>query len=192
MKIEYEATFLDIDRKVFTEKLKQIGAKLGRAEYLQRRVILELPEGMRKNSIWIRVRDEGDKITLTLKSVDGTTIAGQKEICVNVSDFNDTVALFESIGCRKKAYQESKRELWNIGSVEVALDTWPFLDTYVEIEGPDEQSVKDLAQELGLKYEQAIFDTVNAVYKRKYGKILEDLDKNILMNFTFDIQNPFL
>lgn len=107
MQTEYEATFLDIDRAELTKKLRALGAVLERPEYMQRRVTLELPEGKRELHTWLRVRDEGDKITLTLKSVDGKTIAGQKEILTTVGDFENTVSLLEAIGCERKSYQES-------------------------------------------------------------------------------------
>ena len=174
------------------EKLKQIEATLERPEYMQRRVTFELPQEKRDKNTWLRVRDEGDKITLTLKSVDGKTITGQKEILIVVGDFNSTVVLLESIGCEKKSYQESKRELWKLGDVEIAIDTWPFLETYVEVEGPSDEAVRDFSAKLGLDYQKAIFDTVNAVYKGKYGKSIDELDKAILKNFTFEIENPFL
>ncbi|OGG51351.1 hypothetical protein A2704_03765 [Candidatus Kaiserbacteria bacterium RIFCSPHIGHO2_01_FULL_54_36b] len=193
MTTEYEATFVNIKREAFVEALKSAGATLTRPEAMQRRVTLELPVEKRDANTWLRVRDEGDAITtLTLKSVDGKTITGQKEILVKVDDFDGTVALLESIGCEKKSFQESKRELWKLGDVDITIDTWPFLDPYVEVEGPSEAAVKDAAGKLGLNYDEAIFDTVNEIYKRKYGKTLDELDKEVLKNFAFTIPNPFL
>jgi adenylate cyclase class 2 len=191
MKTEYEATFLGIERSNFVNTLQKAGATLERPEYLQRRVTLELPKEKRDGHTWLRVRDEGDRITLTLKSVTGGTISDQKEDLIVVSDFNGTVALLESIGCEKKSYQESKRELWKLGEVEITIDTWPFLEPFVEIEGKSEETVKSAAQKIGLDYGKAIFDTVNEIYKRKYGKTLDELDGKILKNFTFEIKNPF-
>lgn len=192
MKTEYEATFLGIQKDELIAKLKSLGATLERPEYMQRRVTLELPEGKRVPGTWLRVRDEGDKVTLTLKSVDGKSIDGQKEILVAVSDLAGTVALLESIGCERKSYQESKRELWRLGDVEIFIDTWPFLEPYVEVEGPSEDTVKDAAARLGFDYEAAIFDTVNGIYKQKYGKTLDELDSDVLKSFTFEIRNPFI
>lgn len=191
MKIEYEATFINIKKEALVEKLKSVGAILERPEYMQRRVTFELPEEKRDPNTWLRVRDEGDKVTLTLKSVDGKTITGQKEILVEVNDLGDTVALIESIGCEKKSYQESKREQWQFGDIEVVIDTWPFLDPYVELEGGSEEAVKTAAEQLGFNYGDAIFDTVNGIYKQKYGKTLDELDSNVKRSFTFDIPNPF-
>lgn len=192
MKTEYEATFLNIDKADFVNKLKENGAELVRLEYLQKRITLELPKEKQDKNTWLRVRDEGGKITMTLKSVDGKTITGQKEILVEVGSFEDTVLLLEAIGCERKSYQESKREFWKLSGVEIAIDTWPFLDTYVEIEGLSEELVQKVARILGFDYNKAIFDTVNGIYKRKYGKTLDELDKKVLSNFTFEIDNPFL
>lgn len=193
MKTEYEATFLNINKEELIKKLRTLGATLKRSEYLQRRVTLELPREKRDLNIWLRVRDEGnDKITLTLKSVDGKSITGQKEILVEVNDFGDTVALLESIGCDRKSYQESRRELWLLGDIEVAIDTWPFLEPYIELEGSSEEAVKSSAKQLSLDYSEAIFDTVNGIYKQKYGKSLDELDKDTLKDFNFRIKNPFI
>lgn len=193
MKIEYEATFLNINREHLIERLKTLGSNLEHPELMQRRVTLKLPKEKQDPNTWLRVRDEGNnKLTLTLKSVDGETITGQKELFVEVNDFSDTVALLEAIGCERKSYQESKRELWKLADVEVAIDTWPFLETYVELEGSSEEAVKNTAKQLGFDYAEAVFDTVNNIYKQKYGKTLDELDKEILKDFTFDIKNPFI
>ena len=134
---EFEAKYLNIDKEAMRVKLKNIDATLVRPTFLQKRVVLGLPSGHEIKGGRFRVRDEGDKITLSLKVVDkaGINIDSQKEISFAVSDFDKTVLLLTSIGCQKKAYQENKRELWKLGQVEVTIDEWPFLDPYVEIEG---------------------------------------------------------
>jgi adenylate cyclase class 2 len=192
MKTEYEATFVGVDMAELRRTLTACGGKLARPEYLQRRTTFELPNREGDRDTWLRVRDEGDKVTLTLKSVDGKTISGQKEILVEVNNFDGTVELLTSIGCRHKASQESKRELWKLEETEIAIDTWPFLDPYIEVEGPSEERVKQVSEQLGLNYVDARFDTVNGIYKEKYGKVLEDLPPEILRAFTFDMPNPFI
>ncbi len=191
MKTEYEATFINIDRVSITTKLKTIGANNARPEFLQRRVTLNLPKEKRNENTWLRVRDEGDKVTVTLKTVEGKTISGQKEILITVDDINQSVLLLEAIGCEKKSYQESKRELWRLEDVEITIDTWPFLEPFVEIEAPSESAVKEVVAKLGLNYGDAIFDTVDAIYKKKYGKTIDDLGKEVSKKFTFAIKNPF-
>lgn len=61
MNNEIEAQFLDIDKDKVQIKLKEIGAKLEKPETLMKRVVFYTGEHS-----FARVRDEGDKIVLTL------------------------------------------------------------------------------------------------------------------------------
>ena len=79
MDIEYEATFQNIDKKRVRQILKESGAKLSKKEFLQRRVVFNLHKGHEIKGGWLRVRDETDKITMSLKIVDGNKIHNQKE-----------------------------------------------------------------------------------------------------------------
>lgn len=125
MNIEYEATFLNIDKDVIRKKLKETGAKLIKPEFLQKRVVFNLP-GKSGTGSWLRVRDEGDKITMSFKLVDGSEIENQKEINLVIDDFEKGVEFLETIGCEKKAYQETKREIWGLDNAEICIDEWPF------------------------------------------------------------------
>lgn len=190
MEIEYEATFLDIDKDEVRRRLEKAGAQLIRPEYLQRRIPFHLPAEKRSKDAWVRVRDEGDKITLSLKVVDGDAITDRKELCVGVEDFDTTVKLLETLGCERKSYQETKRELWTIDSVEITLDEWPFLEPFVEIEGKSEEEVRTVAEMLGFDYSQAKFCAVGTLYEMKYGIHPDEI--NSTEKIVFDMENPFM
>lgn len=81
-KIEYEATFINIDKAAMRNVLRKAGATLVRPECLQTRAVFHLPKGHKMKGGWLRVRDEGDKITMSLKVVDGDKIENQKEVCL--------------------------------------------------------------------------------------------------------------
>ncbi|MDD2680768.1 MAG: CYTH domain-containing protein [Patescibacteria group bacterium] len=191
MDIEYEATFVDIDRDKFREILKSVGAVLVKANFLQKRTVFNLPSGHEMAGAWLRVRDEGDKITMSLKSVDGDKIENQKELCLNIDNFGLAVEFLESIGCQRKAFQESKRELWTLNGVEITIDEWPFLEPFVEIEAKTEKEVKATSIVLGFDYDQALFCAVDTLYSNKYG-VSKDIICNNIKNICFDGENPFL
>lgn len=191
METEYEATFLDIKKDTVRQKLKSIGAKLLKPEYLQKRVVFNLPKGLEMQHTWLRVRDEGDKITMSLKITDAGKIENQKEICLEVDDFENAVELLELAGCQKKAYQENKREEWQCGECEITIDEWPFLEPFVEVEATSEQAVKAMTQKLGFDYSKALFCSVTAIYAKKYG-LSDDIINNQTPKITFDMENPFL
>lgn len=169
MNIEFEATFTNIDKDEARAKLSAAGAKLVRAEYLQKRFVFTLPKGHEIPGGWLRVRDEGDKITMSLKVVSGNKIEDQKEICLTVNDFNEAVLFLESIGCIQKAYQESKRELWTLDDAEITIDEWPFLEPFVEVEGKSKEAVESVSKKLGFDFSKAIFAPADRLYVEKYG-----------------------
>lgn len=191
MQVEYEATFPNIDKNQVRERLKAAGAILLKPEFLQKRVVFHLPEGHEVRGGWLRVRDEGDKVTMSFKIVNGDKIKDQKEICLRVDNFEWADIFLESIGCRKKAYQENKRESWKLDEVEITIDEWPFLEPFVEIEGKSENEVKRAAQKLGFDYRQALFCSTDTLYSKKYGfpeKVINDQTPVL----AFGTENPFI
>lgn len=190
MKIEYEATFTKVDKDEMRERLHRVGAELKRSEFMQKRFVFNLPEGVNISGGWARVRDEGDKVTLSIKAVDGEEIHNQKEVCLTVDSFEDAGQLLELLGCKRKAYQETKRELWLLNGVEITIDTWPFLEPFVEIEGESESVVRTVSEKLGFDWIKAKFCAVDALYEEKYG-VTKDKVNNGTPEITFEIENPF-
>lgn len=190
MKIEYEATYPNINKDEIRERLKKAGAVLMRPEFLQKRCTFNLPNGHEINGGWLRVRDEGNKITMTLKIVDGKKIENQKEITLRVDSFAEAEEFLISIGCRKKSYQETKREVWILNGVEIDIDEWPYLEPFVEVEGESKEKVKEISERIGFDYSQALFCQVATLYNMKY-KVKEKICCNDIAEITFSGKNPF-
>lgn len=191
MQIEYEATFINVNKDEIREKLRAAGAKLVKPEYMMKRVVFELPVGHEIPGGWLRVRDEQDKITMSLKVVDGDKIHDQKEICLKIDNYAEGINFLKNIGCEQKAYQESRREFWLLNEVEITIDEWPYLEPYVEVEGKSEVEVKTISEKLGFDYNQALFCSVDILYNKKYGTPLEYINHK-LSRITFSEPNPFL
>jgi len=190
MNIEYEATFIGVDKDKIRKRLRKVNAELIKPNFLQKRVVFNLPNGVDEYS-WARVRDEGDKITMSFKVVKGDKIKDQKEINLIIDDFKKGVEFLEAIGCHKKSYQETKREIWELDNVEICIDEWPFLESFVEIEGKSEKEVKTVSKKLGFDYSRAWFCATGLIYSKKYNIPVEIID-NEIPKITFDIENPFL
>lgn len=191
MKIEYEATFPKIDIEQVRSKLRQAGAQCTKPEFMQRRAVFLLPAGHEIKGGWLRVRDEGDKISMSLKVVDGESITDQKELYLEVSDYNEAVEFLKTIGCEEKAYQETKRELWRLQEVDITIDQWPFLEPLVEVEGESEQEVREVSEKIGFDWTNARFVVVGTLYAEKYN-ISEDRINNHTPKIVFDMDNPFV
>lgn len=171
------------------ERFRRAGAVLVRPEYLQKRVPFYLPKEKRRDDAWLRVRDEGDKITLSLKVIDGEKIENQKELCLEINSFDDAVELLKAIGCEPKSYQETKRELWKLDGVDITIDEWPFLEPFVEVEGDSERAVKAVSEKLGFKYADALFCAVGKLYEMKYHISPDAI--NTLEKLVFEMEKPF-
>ncbi len=169
MQTEIEAKFLGIDPEAIRQKLREIGAKLIFPERLMRRRTFGSKDGsLEKVGAWIRVRDEGDRVTLSLKQLKSYTLHGMSEISIEVKDFEGASRILAALGFRQKAYQETKREKWQLGKAEITIDTWPWIPTFVEIEGPEEGVVKETAEKLDLDWRKALHGSVEYVYEKYY------------------------
>jgi adenylate cyclase class 2 len=183
METEIEAKFTDIDSDALRTKLKETGATLVYPERPMRRKNYDHPD--RGTMLgWVRVRDEGDKITLAYKQLDDRGLHGTKEISVIVDSFEKTCAFLEAITLVTKSYQETKREKWMLDEVEVTIDTWPWVPTFVELEGPTEGSVKEAASKLGFEWSHAIHGSVEPVYQMHYDVTDEEIDNWDSITFT--------
>lgn len=191
MKIEYEATFSNVDKDDIRLRLQKADASLSKAEFLQKRSVFHLPSGNHIEGGWLRVRDEGDKITMSVKVVSGNKINDQKELCLQVDNFQEAVIFLQTIGCRLKSYQETKRELWLLNGTEITIDTWPFLEPFVEIEGNSEEVVRSTSELLELDWNKAKFCAVDVLYAEKY-EITTDRINNHTPEIVFGMSNPFV
>lgn len=169
MKHEYEAKFLSIESTALQAELAALGAVRAFPRTLLTRKIFE--HDALETGAWVRLRDEGTRSTLTLKHVaDTATINGTTEVETEVGDLGAMSEILNRLGLREVRYQENYREEWRLGRVVLDFDTWPGLPTFVEIEGPDEASVREAAAALGLDYASARFGSVDEIYKTEVGR----------------------
>jgi len=169
MNKEIEATFLSINKDLVRGKLKSAGFTLKNPEYLMRRKTFDFSSVAPGRNKWGRVRQESDKVTMTIKEILGTGINDTYEIELVVNDFDTAVSFFEACGIHTKAFQENKREAWIRENVEATIDTWPGLSPFLEIEGPDEVTVQKTSEELGFDFQQALFGSIDLVYEKELG-----------------------
>lgn len=166
METEIEVKFLDIDPAAIRETLSRAGATLVQPEVLMRRKTFDHPT--QKANDWFRVRDEGDKITLAYKKMVDRTLHGMKEVSVEVSSFDDTCAILAAAHLKLAAYQETRRETWMLDGVEIMIDTWPWIPTFIEVEAPSEEALKAAIQKLGLEESASLYGSVEPVYQKHY------------------------
>ena len=152
MQIEFELRILNIDKQALVKKLEALGATKVHDEVLQRRYIMDFPDGrLGKQHAWVRVRKVGDlRVECTLKQrLDNTAIKNAQEIEFEVSDFDRIVEFLEFLGLQKIGYKENFRLRYHFEGATLDIDTFPQLNPYLEIEGLSEEHVHSVGYKLG-------------------------------------------
>ena len=164
---EYEVKYLNINPDEIEKKLLGIGAKKT-FDRLYRVRIFDYPDlRMNAEAAWLRLRDEGDKVTLTykqrlgVKTKDGkvdksgkSNDEGMKEVEVIVDDFEKTAQIFYSIGLTDKFYEEKRRIRYLYDGIEFDIDYMPGLEPFLEIEASSMEEVERGIKLLGLNTDE--------------------------------------
>jgi adenylate cyclase, class 2 len=170
---EIEVKFLDIDSKVLIKKLESLGAKRIFERLYRRRVFDYSDLRLNQNNSWVRLRDEGDQITLAFKQrikpgAEGENDQGMQENEIVVSDFDQTTNILFKMGLIEKGYQENKRIRYILNDVEFDIDSWPKIPTYLEIEADSWEKVERATELLELNYDDKKIFSTTQVYEN-YG-----------------------
>ncbi len=188
MHTEFEVRVLDVDEKKIIEKLENLNAKKIADFDYKRRVYNFNPPTDHK---WIRLRTDGKRTTLTIKKIESFEIDGTKEMEIEVSDFEETNKMLEELGYKAHTYQENKRTRYVLNDVEFDIDSWPYIPTYLEIEGKNEETVRNMLKLLEVDKSKTTSLDVQGVFKEFYNidiakvpivKFDEPLDKKYYLN----------
>ncbi|WP_371404944.1 CYTH domain-containing protein [Kribbella sp. NBC_00662] len=171
MPVEYEAKVLEVDPAAVAEKILGLGGRRV-ADRVMRRLVYDVAEG--DKSRWIRLRDSGTEVTLTMKEIAHDGIDGTTETEVVVDSFGTTAELLRRIGFEPKSYQENRRTSFELDGAQLELDHWPHIPPYLEIEGRSREHVVEVAATLGYSEHQLTGENTTKVYAR-YGINLPDI-----------------
>ena len=155
---------VEIEAKMKVPDLTAIRAKLDAAggrrvgEYLERntffdtedRSLLAADEGLRvrasrdraTGSVTCTMTHKGPRQHGQLKSREETEVT-----CGNEAD---ALAMLTCLGFDRVLSFEKRRESWSLGGCKVELDELPHLGTFVEVEGPKDETVLKVREQLGL------------------------------------------
>lgn len=174
MSIEFEAKIMEIDPDAVEKLILSAGGEKGK-QALMRRYVYDIHPEQRGH--WIRLRDDGEKITLTVKKIHHDGISGTEEEEIVVDDFERTNQLLQLMGFKPSAYQENWRTSFTLNKVNLEIDQWPKIPPYLEIEGDSEDRVVHTASLLGFDEYKLTGENTVKIYER-YGidlKAISDL-----------------
>ena len=161
MKTEIEARLLDINEQEFIDKLRALDASFVGDWLMHRNVYDFNPVDDNK---WIRLRSNGEETTLTIKQVENSGIDGTKEIEVVVGDFEKTDEILNLLGYFARGEQTNRRIRYILDEVEIDIDFWPLIPTYVEFEADSIDKIKNLCNKLDINFDSLTTMSVPEVY----------------------------
>ena len=177
MQTEIEARLLDCDVENFIKKLNNAGATFI-GDWLQVRNCYDFTP-VKPNS-WIRLRTNGKTTTLTIKEIATQKIDGTKECEIEVSSFDTTDEMLNNLGYKARSHQENRRIQYSLDGVEIDIDSWPLIPTYVEFESPTKQAMQDVCKKLGVDFDKLVTLDVTSIYGH-YGIDFDSLPATLLL-----------
>lgn len=178
---EIEVRFLEVDKNSLVEKLIELGAKDEGEDLIDE--IIFYDEGLKwlHDSKRIRIRTQKGKYMLSYKHHKEFTADGTEEIEFEVSDIKKAEVFLEKIGYPAYRHQQKKRHTLILNDVFFDFDTRPKIPTYLEIEGPSEERLKEAAKLIDLDWGKAIFEDPKTVLEKYY-----NIPIGTMRWFTFD------
>ena len=183
MAIEYEGRILDVSPTEMRDKARTLGGHMKAPLTLYRRSVFKLCNIERG---FVRVRDEGDKTTLTAKIFKDKDFPEEYELKIQDS-FESGQAFLRALNLTEKAYHETIREKWfiprRVGGAselcELTIDYIPGLPAYSEIECKSQSDLQRACKLLGFKYSELLFGGYGNVFIHYYSMAARDINDEI-------------
>lgn len=178
---EFEAKFF-IDLDEFYQLLRQHDSQLIKSKTLMKRVIFK---DQNSTNNQIRVRDEGDRITLSYKTYDPLKgIDSVQELELVINDFDKGCEMLMLLGLQRVRYVQNYREVYKLDDCLLMIDQWPFLPPIMEIEGDSQESVERVVKKLNFSVDHARFGPTARLYQEMYGVTQEQFEQ--ISELTFE------
>jgi adenylate cyclase class 2 len=183
--LEIEVKFFLTDPVGFEERVNQIGAKLTQPRVLEKNLRFDTPDGrLRSAREVLRLRmDTRARLTFKGPAQADQPVAIRPEIEFTVSDFEQAHQFLNALGFSVGVIYEKYRTAYKIGDAEISIDEMPF-GIFCEIEASDAEAVRNLAEQLGLNWEDRILASYLQIFdtlKIRRGWTMRDLT---FENFT--------
>jgi len=176
----------EIEAKLKVDSLQEVGRKLGEVgaefveEQLQTDTYFDDAGAVLKSSdraLRLRRQRAGQKENtfLTYKGAkEKSDFKKRQEIEIEVGNGDLVEKLLSELGYERALVFEKKRRVWKLHDCVVCLDELPLLGSFVEIEGPDGESIADVQSRLGLSDLTHIVESYALLMQQKLRQLGKD------------------
>ena len=177
MALEIERNFYIFDINEIRKKFKKLKAKKKINLF---KIYNDYLHNDKNKYTAIRLRDEGDKKTFTIKQKDKKD-RYDTEWEIDISDIEIAKEMIEIIGFKfdSESYFEKIREAYYYKKSEIAIDYVPGLFSFLQIESPTEKELLLISKELNLSLDNETQNPFKlyGINKKKYFKIEQSFRK---------------
>ena len=156
---------VEIEAKMAVEDLQAVRATLERHGAARLGAFLETNTFFDSEDRSLMAADKGLRLRLSRNTETGDEdhiltwkgprqhgpLKSREEVEVAVEGSAEAARLLECLGFQRMISFEKRRESWTLEGCRVELDEVPYLGTYVEVEGPDDNTVMRVRRLLGLE-----------------------------------------
>jgi predicted adenylyl cyclase CyaB len=182
MSLEIEKRFKNFDYKTLKKLFEKYNIQKNGGYLFNVTSFIPLKE----NQI-IRTRNEGDKITFTIKEKTNTY---DKEWEVIIDNQNMMNEMLQLLGIKKAYDLEKFREIYKDDNNELVFDHYPGLQPYLEIESNSEVNLEQMMLKLNLITESKF--NAKELYYLEYGISKDRPDKGLTFNNALEMFDSYI
>lgn len=164
---EIESKFYVRYLPTLEQKLINLGAVKISERVLESNLRFDTPAGdLTRERRALRLRQDAvARLTFKGPAQPGQSVSMRQEIEFEVSSFNSARAFLKALGYQVMAMYEKYRTTYTLNGLEVVLDELPY-GNFIEIEGPDADSIRAVADALGLNWDARVMDSYLSLFER--------------------------
>lgn len=164
---EVEVKFYISNLPAFEQRVKYAGAELLQARVHEINLRYDTPDGaLSRAHRVLRLRlDQCATMTYKGPAEPGKPVSVRQEIEIEISNFTSASHLLEALGYVVIVMYEKQRTTYVLNNVRVTLDELPY-GNFVELEGPDAETIQELANLLELDWDARSIESYLQLFKR--------------------------
>jgi adenylate cyclase class 2 len=164
---ELEVKFYIPDLAGLQARLEALGAQLVQPRVHETNLRFDTPAGELASGFRVlRLRQDAEaRLTYKGPGSEQDGVRARLELEFTVSDFDMARRVLEALGYQVSVMYEKYRATYALKGVLVTLDEMPY-GNFIEIEGPDGASIRQVAEGLGLDWEARILESYLVLFDR--------------------------
>lgn len=181
---ELEVKFYIPDLAGLQARLESLGAQLVQPRVHETNLRFDTPAGELTRSYRVlRLRQDAQaRLTYKGPGSEQDGVRARLELEFTVSDFDMARRVLEALGYQVSVMYEKYRATYTLEGVLVTLDEMPY-GRFIEIEGPDGASIRQVADRLGLDWEARIMESYLVLFDRLRARLGFDFQHLSFANF---------